>query len=650
MRGLERVVRLGWRWSVLFVLVMVLPTIALTLLSFRAFQGEASRAAFQRRERQQQLLRLLENDLREWVLVLRQQGGAPDSTAVFEVTDSRVFFPRLNVHLSAGYDHAAEVRLTTRESALWLAAQAAERGGAPPAPSPAAAYRELLTRGPPLAPWARLALLRLALQQKHCAGGAASLAAIRERDLPARTESGIPIWVAGALLLEDAAGACPSSAAGDFIAGALAELQGGRWPLTAAQWSFYARELLQAAGADGPLAPGILETARFLESFESALPQVIALHQSRDWRQSSRFAARYVPDLRAVLVLVPDGDIDGGRVLSAGGFLREAQRRLDVLTSAEDFGGTIALQDGSGRADVPALPAFPFLQVSFAEKSQPLWRAHLRRYLVFYLTGALLLIAAAGLVLIYRTMMREAEISRMKAEFVASVSHEFRTPLSAIDALLERLESGRASNEEMRQRYYRASRREVHRLTRMVNQLLALARLNEGRTEFAREPFDLNEPVEDAVQSFVDLGLGGRLAVSLETERERRVIADRTATYQCIHNLIDNAVKYSPKDSTLTVRTGRVDGMVFVEVEDHGPGIPAAEQPLVFEQFYRGRNAQSGGVQGAGIGLAFVKKVVEAHGGQVSLRSRPGEGSTFRLSFPEAAPAPRLDGEGDGRS
>jgi signal transduction histidine kinase len=238
----------------------------------------------------------------------------------------------------------------------------------------------------------------------------------------------------------------------------------------------------------------------------------------------------------------------------------------------------------------------------------------------------------------------------MKAEFVASVSHEFRTPLSAIDALLERLESGRASNEEMRQRYYRASRREVHRLTRMVNQLLALARLNEGRAEFSREPFDLNEPVEEAVQSFVDLGLGGRLTASLDTERERRVIADRTATYQCIHNLIDNAVKYSPKDSTLTVRTGRGDGMVFVEVEDQGPGIPAAEQPLVFEQFYRGRNAQSGGVQGAGIGLAFVKKVVEAHGGQVSLRSRPGEGSTFRLSFPEAAPAPRLDGEGDGRS
>jgi two-component system OmpR family sensor kinase len=116
------------------------------------------------------------------------------------------------------------------------------------------------------------------------------------------------------------------------------------------------------------------------------------------------------------------------------------------------------------------------------------------------------------------------------------------------------------------------------------------------------------------------------------------VRADRTAAYQCVHNLVDNALKYSPTDATVTVRTGRAGGFAFVEVEDRGPGIPAAEQPLVFEQFYRGGNAQSGGVQGAGIGLAYVKKVMEAHGGRVTLESEAGAGSTFRLSFPEIAP------------
>jgi signal transduction histidine kinase len=106
---------------------------------------------------------------------------------------------------------------------------------------------------------------------------------------------------------------------------------------------------------------------------------------------------------------------------------------------------------------------------------------------------------------------------------------------------------------------------------------------------------------------------------------------------------VDNALKYSPKDAQVTVRTGRADGFAFVEVVDQGSGIPAEEQPLVFEQFYRGASAQSRGVQGAGIGLAFVKKVVEAHGGHVTLESRPGAGSTFRLSLPAVAPAVHSD-------
>jgi signal transduction histidine kinase len=145
------------------------------------------------------------------------------------------------------------------------------------------------------------------------------------------------------------------------------------------------------------------------------------------------------------------------------------------------------------------------------------------------------------------------------------------------------------------------------------------------------------------VQSFVDLGFGERLSACLDSEQDHVVLADRTATYQCVHNLVDNALKYSPADASVTVRTGRGDRFAFVEVEDRGPGIPAAEQPLVFEQFYRGGSAQSGGVQGAGIGLAYVKKVMEAHGGRVTLQSRPGAGSTFRLAFPEASPASEAD-------
>lgn len=639
MRGLERVGRPGWRWVALFTVLVVLPAIALTLLSIRAFQGEASRAAFQRRERQQQVLRLLENDLRDWVLSLGREQPAAGAVEAFEVRDAGVFLPRLNVFISPGHARAAEVRLSDREAGLWRQARAAEIASEARGTSAAAAYRTLLTEAPPLSPWARLALLRLSLRRRDCADAAALLAAIRRSDQAGVTESGIPVWVASALLLEDAGDACPSVEATQLLAATQTELQRSRWPLTAAQWIYYAQELLAGASPGSPSAADIRATAAFLESFEPAVSDVLALHDSREWRQSYPLAARYVPALRAVLILVPRGNADAGLVVPAERFRGEAARRLGVLTTAEDFEGRLVLLDTPAPPSMAPLPAFPFLQASFAEKSQPLWRAHLRRYLILYMTGALLIIAGVGLALIYRAVAREVEVSRMKADFVSSVSHEFRTPLAAIDALLERLESGKARDEDMRQRYYRASRQEVHRLTRMVNQLLSLARLDQGREQFAREMFELNEPTGEVIQSFVDLGFGARLTAALDAEQAHRVLADRTATYQCVHNLVDNALKYSPADAPVTVRTGLADGFAFVEVEDRGPGIPAAEQPLVFEQFYRGVGAQANGVQGAGIGLAYVKKVMEAHGGRVTLESGAGAGSTFRVSFPEVSPA-----------
>jgi signal transduction histidine kinase len=634
----------------LFALLVVLPAIALSLLSIRVFLGESSRAAFQRREHQQQVLRLLENDLRDWMLSLQQAKVAPGDSLAFEVRDNRVFFPHLNVHLSADHTRPSKIRLSGREAALWQQTQALEAPRATSAASAEQAYRTLLAHDSPLASWARLALLRLSLRHRTCGEAAAWLAAIREKDQAATTESGIPIWVASALLLTNTTGACPSQTATAFLARTTADLQRGRWPLMAAQWAYYSRELLAAVDPGSASSAASLGTAGFLESFESTLPQLLALHQNREWRQSYLLAARHMPALQAVLVLVPQREFDAGRVLPATQFVAEAQRRLDALTSAEDFQGKVGLPASVAQPAVASLPAFPFLQASFVERNQSRWRAHIRRYVIFYMTAALLLIAGVGLVLIYRAVLREAEVSRMKADFVSSVSHEFRTPLSAIDALLERLESGKVRSEEMQQRYYRASRQEVHRLTRMVNQLLSLARLDGGRAEFSRETFDLNVPAEEAVQSFVDLGCGARLVACLDKEHEHRVLADRAATYQCVHNLIDNALKYSPGHARVTIRTGRTDGKAFVEVEDRGPGIPVPEQPLVFEQFYRGGSAQSRGVQGAGIGLAFVKKVMEAHGGQVILESRPGEGSTFRLAFPDAAPSAQPDVAGNGRS
>jgi signal transduction histidine kinase len=172
--------------------------------------------------------------------------------------------------------------------------------------------------------------------------------------------------------------------------------------------------------------------------------------------------------MQVVAVLLSGKETNPGFILADRSLLGEAESRLKALTAAEDFEGYIEMSDGIARPAAASLAAFPFLEASFSAKSQTLWRSHIRRYLIFYAAALLLLAAGAGLAFTYRAVAREMEVSRTKANFVSSVSHEFLTPLSAIEALLERLESGKVRDEKMLQRYYQASRQEVHRLTRMV--------------------------------------------------------------------------------------------------------------------------------------------------------------------------------------
>jgi signal transduction histidine kinase len=629
MRHLVRVHR-GPRGIALLGGIVLLPTIALGLLAFRTLHGEQVREEYQRRERQAQILRLLESDLSKWILSRR--GEADRDTLVLEVRQDRVFLPRLNVSLSSEHRHPAAPAPASRDSELWRHAQAKElRDG--DAAGAAESYRRLLSGNPVVSSWSKLALLRLALERADSSGAAVWLKRIRGTDQAAMTESGIPIRVAAALLLVEHHGTAQPPEAVAFLSETLSQLSSGRWNLNAAQWTYYARAMTSALDSSSDARPGILATATFLESLADAAGEVLALDQSLEWRRDQPFAERLLPGTESVIVLVPGEDGSTGCVLARSRVVREAETRLAALTAAEDFRGRL---DRSHDSSHTALAAFPFLEVSFVQREEGLWRSHLRRYSTFFAAAALLLGAGAALSFTYRAAVREMEASRMKAEFVSSVSHEFRTPLSAIDALLERLESGKVSDEEMLRRYYRASRQEVQRLTGMVNQLLDLSRLNEGRKEFSFGTIDLNRLAEDAIQSFRNLGFGERLVQALDLESPLNVSADADGAYQCIHNLIDNALKYSPNGSPVTIGSGRRDGGVALRVSDRGPGIAPEEQDLIFDQFYRARSADVGGVQGAGIGLALVKRIMRAHGGTVTLESRPGEGSTFQLTFPEA--------------
>jgi len=632
MRHLGRIMDRGPRRIALLGAIVLLPAAALGLLAFRAFRGEQVRDEYQRRERQQQILRLLESDLTNWILSRRED--AAGNRFAFEVRQNRILLPHLKVYLSTDHQREAAIRLSARDSTLWREAESIEFRDSETTAA-VNSYRTLLSGNPTISSWSRLALLRLSLRRAGSADAAVWLGEIQAKDQAAVTESGTPIWVAAALLLIGRHGLGSTQENVEFLTSTLSQLASGRWHLNAAQWIYYAREICPALNSTPDLRSGTLATAEFLESLAGAVHEVVALDQSLEWHGAQPFVARYIPGLHSVLVLFPGQERNTGRLLAGDEMVRESEARLDALTAAEDFEGRIRISGGDTQPTGLSLPAFPFLQTSFIQKEQTLWRSHKRRYAIFYATALLLLSAGAGLVFTYRAVVREIGLSRMKTDFVSSVSHEFRTPLAAIEALLERLESGKVKDEQMLHRYYLASRREVQRLTGMVTQLLDFARLEEGRAQLSLETLDLNRLAEEAIQSFRNLGFGARLTDALNREGPLTISADKDAAYQCIHNLIDNALKYSPDGSQVTIGSGRRDREVFLQVSDHGPGIAPQDQPLVFEQFYRAGSAGARGVRGTGIGLALVKRLMRAHGGAVTLESLMGEGSTFQLTFPE---------------
>ncbi len=633
MRHLGRTFHQRSRRIALLAGIVLLPVLALGLLAFRTFQTEQVREEYQRRERQLQILRLLESDLSNWILSrLGEIGGG---VFEFEVRQNRILLSRLNVYLSADYERPAAPQLSNRDTTLWRDAQAIEFGGSNPIAA-IQGYKRLLSGNAVVASWSKLALLRLALKGGLSSNASLWLKEIQDTDQTAMTESGIPIRVAAALLLieHDSAGTLPETSG--FLRQILSQLTKGHWSLNAAQWAYYAREICSSLNFEADSCSEALETADFLESFTGIIHEVLVLDQSLEWSTEQPFAVRSLPGIQSVIILFSEKDRNTGCVLSSTDLVRETETRLTGLTAAEDFEGHISFSGNSTQATAVSLSSFPFLKASFPERDQTLWHSHLRRYSIFYATILILFGAGTGLFFTYRAVAREMEVSRMKTEFVSSVSHEFRTPLSAIEALLERLESGRVQDEEMLHRYYQASRREVQRLTAMVNQLLDFSRLKESRTEFSFETIDLNRLTEEALQSFRNLGFDECLEDALYEEAPLNISADKDAAYQCIHNLIDNALKYSPSGSQVTIVSGRRDGEVFLRVSDRGPGITPEERELIFEQFYRASSADIHGIQGAGIGLALVKRVMQAHGGAVTLESRVGEGSSFQLTFPEA--------------
>ncbi len=237
------------------------------------------------------------------------------------------------------------------------------------------------------------------------------------------------------------------------------------------------------------------------------------------------------------------------------------------------------------------------------------------------------------------------EITRTAAvrnDFVANVSHELKTPVGAISLLAEAID-GAADDEVAVRRFTTRLYKESARLAALVQDIIELSRLQGTDVVLAGESIDLNEVLAEAVDRNKLPAEEKRIKISVGGSVEQSVFGDRDLLMTALRNLIDNAIRYSPEDTTVGVGLRERDGLIQISVTDQGPGIAPEEQDRIFERFYRIDAARSRQTGGTGLGLSIVKHVVANHGGEITLWSQPGQGSTFTVRLPMLEETGELD-------
>jgi Na+/proline symporter/signal transduction histidine kinase len=232
---------------------------------------------------------------------------------------------------------------------------------------------------------------------------------------------------------------------------------------------------------------------------------------------------------------------------------------------------------------------------------------------------------------------RLKELDRLKDEFVSTVSHELRTPLTSVRAFSEILHDNEDMGKDERQKYLDIMVKETERLTRLINEVLDLAKIESGRADWYMENIDLTEVLKEAVVSTSQLFREKSVAiVEMLPTFPIQVFADRDRIIQVVINLLSNAAKFSPpEEGVVTVRLYFKEREIRVEVADNGPGIHPDEQQKIFEKFKQITDLRNGKPKGTGLGLAICRRIIEYHNGNIWVESIPGEGSKFIFSFPD---------------
>lgn len=230
------------------------------------------------------------------------------------------------------------------------------------------------------------------------------------------------------------------------------------------------------------------------------------------------------------------------------------------------------------------------------------------------------------------------QVQEMRSGFVADVSHELRTPLAAVLSIVDTLQGPARDDPEARSRFLDILREQSDRMARLVDDLLALSRIEMNEHQPPRDSVNLSEVLDHVCDGLELLAEAREMRLQRDFDDGLTVTGDRDELARLFQNLIDNGIKYGDRGTPVQVRVTRDEGQLLVEVRDQGPGIAREQVPRLTERFYRTDRARSRAAGGTGLGLAIVKHIVSRHRGELSIRSRQGEGSVFAVRLPIAQP------------
>lgn len=421
-----------------------------------------------------------------------------------------------------------------------------------------------------------------------------------------------------------------------------ADLLGGRWQLDRAAYLVHAQDIRDWIRVDEETELGRLALAAGAEWLWETWQAVSQGEGRASGRRSLAVEGRLI-----TLLWKASNDRLAGWI--AGPQHLERNWIAGLQTVLDTRNTQLSLRDTDGRAAlgaaasptrqaqrVPRDSGLPWvLSVASANPQADISQVAARQRLLLLGLALLIILVSAGTYFTGRAFLRELAAVRLQSDFVAAVSHEFRTPLASLRQLTENLLDGRVATEQRRRTYYEAQSRATDRLHRLVEGLLDFGRMEAGVLQYRLDPLDAEELARSVTGEFRQEIAEGGPNLELTTSGERYVIrGNREALARVLWNLLDNAVKYSPGSPTVWIEVDGLQDSVAIRVRDLGFGITPEEQTEVYRKFYRGSAARTANIKGTGIGLAMAQHIVQVHGGEIRLESAPGKGSTFTVILP----------------